>query len=45
MNLPYYLSALIALFIAPRISKWLGKKVEEVAEAVTSLQQAGMQAS
>ena len=26
MNLPYYLSALIALFIAPRISKWLGKK-------------------
>ncbi|MGK0474347.1 MAG: GPH family glycoside/pentoside/hexuronide:cation symporter [Candidatus Azotimanducaceae bacterium] len=26
MNLPYFLSAFLALMIAPRISRWLGKK-------------------
>ena len=26
MNLPYFLSALVALLIAPRVSRWLGKK-------------------
>ena len=27
MNLPYFASAFIALMIAPRVSRWLGKKV------------------
>lgn len=26
INIPYFLSALIALFLAPRVSRWLGKK-------------------